>query len=309
MSNETKQDLFNRRETLTEVFESLFSAKSGGAWAFLKIIVGIMSIGWLADSFLPFIHGWALIWWDSPNAKDLNFTDAGYQLSFALAWFLSYLTVLYLTRYSKIRAGRYVAAASIPHRGLLVSLSSYADFSKKLSLADLEKAIDESNLILDDFFNSTNWGQLAFTVAFHSPLLQKCWIFTTPDSAGQFAAAARLVNYISRAFEGREIICTEVKIENENDLSETAGEVSRIYRSLQTIESNLKAADVISNYTGGTAAMSGGMIMATLNENRKIEYLNQKYRGRLLAALLKHNDQSLVLVSSQTNLVIAERLN
>ena len=51
------------------------------------------------------------------------------------------------------------------------------------------------------------------------------------------------------------------------------------------------------------------MIMATLNENRKIEYISQKYLRKLSKNLLPRIEENLAIVSSETNLVIAEKLN
>ena len=85
--------------------------------------------------------------------------------------------------------------------------------------------------------------------------------------------------------------------------------VSEVYRSVGSLESNLQPRDVISNYTGGTSAMSGGIIMATLNENREIEYINQKYFKNLSSSLLRNIETNLAIVSSKTNLVVVEKLN
>ena len=306
MSEERKFDFFSRDESLVDVFESLFAPKGYGIEAVFKVFVGIMSIGWLADSLLPFLHGWALIIFQSPSAEGVNFTDTFYQFVFALLWFVLYIGLVFLLRRRKVKIGKFIAQASFPHRGLIVSLSNYGG---TLSLEDLEKAIDERTLDVEGFYNSANWGQLAFTISHHSYLLSKCWLCTTPKSSAEFPVAAKLINYISQKSGGRQIVCDEIELKDENDISEMARKVSRIYRDLEGIESTLKPADVISNYTGGTAAMSGGMIMATLNKHRKIEYVTQKYFRNLSDELLKNNDKSLAIVSSETNIQVVQKLN
>lgn len=80
MPDDNEQKFFTREETFAEVIESLFSVRHGGFRAVIKVVVGIMSIGWLGDSILPFIYGAALKW--SKNAE-INFTDDIYKLIFA----------------------------------------------------------------------------------------------------------------------------------------------------------------------------------------------------------------------------------
>src|SRR5439155_12930204 len=64
-----------------------------------------------------------------------------------------------------------------------------------------------------------------------------------------------------------------VPIKKPNNIGETAQAVSRIYLELAQTGSRLRPEDVIADFTGGTAAMSGGMILATLDEGRKVEYV------------------------------------
>ena len=301
-----EEKFFTREETFDEVIESLFSVRHGGFGAVLKVVAGIMSIGWLGDSILPFIHGTAPRW---SGSAEVDFTEDIYKFLFALGWFIFYVSILYGRRSKHIKTFEYRVSGSTPQRGLIVSLSPYKDFSQKLSLPKLEIAIDEKRLNLEDFYNSANWGQLAFTVAHHSDLLQRCWICATPESAEQFSIAAKLVNYVSGNFEGRQIVCFREEIKDEIDIGEMARKVSSIYQSLNSIDSGISAENVVSNYTGGTAAMTGGIIMATLSEKRKIEYINQRYLKRLSSTLLRDIENNLAIVSSETNLTAIEKLS
>ncbi len=306
MIEENQKNLISQKETLADVIESLFSVKESGVWTVFKVVLGIASIGWLADSILPFLQGGSVYVWTGNIPDELNLRDSLHKLTFPLVWFVFFVGVLFFFRHNKLKALQYEIQGSFPHRGLIVSLSPLAE---KIKLKELEEQIDNKTLDIEEFYNKSNWGQLAFTIAHHSNLLQRCWICTTSKSTDQFSVAQKLVNFVSQNFDGREVECIEVKIEDENDISLMAAEVSKIYRNLGGIENKLQPIDVVSNYTGGTSAMTGGIIMATLNENREIEYINQKYLRNLSSDLLRNIDQNLAIVTSKTNLVITEKLN
>jgi hypothetical protein len=50
--------------------------------------------------------------------------------------------------------------------------------------------------------------------------------------------------------------------------------ITEIYREA-ALKYNLEPGQIIADFTGGTAAMSGGMILATVEEERQIEYVRQ----------------------------------
>lgn len=155
-------------------------------------------------------------------------------------------------------------------------LSTYNP-KNELTLENLVKKINEKTLTLDEVFAKTNWGHLAFSVAFHAPVLEKCVIVTTADAGKLFAEAELLIKYIVKLQTDRTIECVEEKIggekEDANDIGKAANTVKLIYQNLESENYDLK--DIVANITGGTAAMSGGMILATLDEDRNIEYVRQ----------------------------------
>lgn len=305
--DEDQNTIINQRETLTEVLESLISVKGSGFWTVINAVLGIASIGWLADSILPILQGWSLSWWTGKVPDELSFLESFYKLTIPVGWFLLYVGFLFFIRLHKLKMLQYQTEGSFPRRGLIISLSPLNE--KQIKLSELEKQIDDKTLDLEHFYNNSNWGQLAFTIAHHSQLLQKCWVCSTPKSTTQFAVAKKLINFTANHYQGRAINCIETKIEDENDISLMAREVSWIYRSLGDVVSNLQPRDVVSNYTGGTSAMTGGIIMATLKENREIEYVNQKYSGILSSELLRNIERNLAIVTSKTNLVAVEKIN
>ena len=114
---------------------------------------------------------------------------------------------------------------------------------------------------------------------YHAPALLHCWIIVTENSSGEkkdgskdeYEQAEKLIKFITR--DEHDIVCEMVPIKNPNNIGETAQAVSRIYLELAQTGSRLRPEDVIADFTGGTAAMSGGMILATLDEGRKVEYV------------------------------------
>ncbi len=300
-------DLTSGQETLTDVIESLFAVRGSGFGAVFKVVLGILSLGWIADSIFPFLQAGSYYLWTKSLPSEFNSAEKLYTMTIPVVWFFCYVGVLFAIRQQKINVLNYPIQGSYPRRGLIISLSPFNE--KQTTAAELEKQIDDKTLDIEQLFNHTNWGQLAFTIAHHAPLLQKCWVFSTSKSSEQFPVAEKLINYVSQQFEGRTINCSEIKLEDENNISEMATKVNELYHDLGNTESPLHARDVISNYTGGTSAMTGGMIMATLNENREIEYLNQKYFGKLSKKLLRNIDENLAIVTSKTNTIAAEKLN
>lgn len=301
-----------RRESVAALIDSYFSVRGRSYIAVWSVIFGVLSLSWLADSMLPIIQDAGLWFFTVQNSRSFEskFGEHFIRLAPVLLIFGVVSALLYRNHRKNLKAIEYRRIASEPHRGLILSLSDYHDFGTNLpTSADLEEAIDTERLDIETFFNTSNWGQIAFAVAHHSSLLQKCWICTTPKSSECFRLAEKLVKYVSQSRGGREVVCEQIKISDENDIGQTAVAVSNIFRELKPLTAGLTANDVIANFTGGTAAMSGGIIMATLDAGRKIEYVSQEFRGRLSLALLAENQTSFAIVSPVTNLVMAERLS
>jgi hypothetical protein len=308
----SQEILPTRRETAAALIDSYLSVRGRNYIAIWSVIFGVLSLSWLADSTLPIVQDVFVWFYANQYAQPFTskFGEHFIRLTPVLIIFTGVSAFLYNNHRKNLKAIEYQRIASEPRRGLIISLSDYQDFSKNLpSVADLEKAIDERRLDIENFFNNSNWGQLAFAAAHHSPLLQRCWICTTPKSTEIYQAAEKLVNYVSEKMDGRKIVCKEIFVEDENDISQTAIRVSEVYRNLEQLKTGLMANDVIADFTGGTAAMSGGIILATLDAGRKIEYVSQKYRGKLSLSLLRENQTAFAIISPATNLVMAERLS
>jgi hypothetical protein len=89
-------------------------------------------------------------------------------------------------------------------------------------------------------------------------------------------------------------------------ISRIVRRVSQIYKDAALIY-NLEEAEIIADFTGGTSPMSGGMILATVDEGRKIEYLRQDrplvVNGKARSVGEISQEEILVTISTSHSLV------
>ena len=116
----------------------------------------------------------------------------------------------------------------------------------------------------------SNWAPLWVALEHHLPA--ECWVIATQGdtgSAAQFEKAKTLLAEVSPK--------TRFHLEtvaNPYDLGLVVAAVHRIYDAAAH-RYNLEPKEVIADFTGATAAMSGGVILATLSADRHLEYLRQ----------------------------------
>ena len=122
----------------------------------------------------------------------------------------------------------------------------------------------------------TTWGPLAAAVELHHLRLQHVWLFCTEQVHGDFALVEKWIRFLV----GRPIQITEITVKDRNDVHATRRLADAVYSSLETV--GLKENQVIADITSGTAAMSAGIILATLDEQRHVQYLSQDPRQALL---------------------------
>lgn len=300
-------EYYVRDESYVDLLKSLFSPTGNGLGAVLKVIGAIAVLGWFGDSLLTFIQGLALKILGTEDKTD--YSAAILQLGLVIAFGLLYVALLYFNRKRTQKIGRYLSESSFPHRGLIIGLSTYSSKGDLIPARILDEKLDAGELDIDEFYNLSNFGLLAYMITHHSPLLQKCWICVSEDTKEHFDLAKKLVNYVSKKKGGCEIECEMIEIGDGHEMSVVATKVSSIYEDLSRPGSDLRPSDVISNYSGGTAAISGGIIIATIASDRKIEYLSQKYFRKLDDALLSDNRNTRVIISAETNPEILATLN
>jgi hypothetical protein len=108
-------------------------------------------------------------------------------------------------------------------------------------------------------------------VEHHASILKHCWILCTKGqggSAGQFDTARGILVLCAPNAEFR-----QVTVSDAHDVSCIVPIVEAIYHPGENYD--IDPSRIIADFTGGTAAMSAGMILATLNEDRQVEYLRQ----------------------------------
>jgi hypothetical protein len=224
------------------------------------------------------------------NAPTHHFSEPAMKLLLPALVFLATIAVLALNARRNSKQRSYESIVPDPHKGLIVQLSAYNNHgpgvqSRYESAEQIRQAASTGALDLAEVFKS-NWGQFAFAARYHAPVLRYCWVVCMQGERGSsqsYAAAEGLIKAIVKRASGRDVTCFPVGLADENDIGKTAEAVSHIYRRLRETAPELKTSDLIADFTGGTAAMSGGMILATLQEDREIEYLR---RGVTLAVEL-----------------------
>ena len=182
-----------------------------------------------------------------------------------------------------------------PSRGLILNLSLFNPLKSGLTLADLqeqsarlkpETITDAEHGKLVANLYRTNWGPMAAAILVHDrdsnddwqPRLEACWILrTSAIDASQSACAIDMISLLAR----RPIPVELVPVDDANSVAEVMAAVEHIYSHKAPVRSMLPG-DVTSDMTGGTAAMSAGMILATLDDSRPVQYLRQPVE--LLAA-------------------------
>ena len=205
---------------------------------------------------------------------------------FASIFYVALATVILLTArvFQQWRGRAKIGAAAIPPQmqGLIVNLSRYSPGrpnypqSRYATLLDLH---GEVNAVLQTReplrigalrheILKTNLGPFYVAVEYHCDTLKKCWLTTTPETAAAYEVGAGLVKLIC----GDRAVCEPNALPDANNVSEIGLRVRKLY---ETRLGNLRPQDVIVDITGGTATMSAGLILASLSEDRRVQYLGQ----------------------------------
>jgi hypothetical protein len=134
---------------------------------------------------------------------------------------------------------------------------------------------------------ASNLGPLFAALQHHEPELRHCWLAYTPESEPVLPVAKDLVKLLCP-----EATPHEVKLHDANNVQAIAQRVREVYES-SISNRNLRPDDVIVDITGGNVTMSAGLVLASLDENRKVQYLLQTRR------LAEKNDDKLTSLSTE----------
>jgi hypothetical protein len=219
-----------------------------------------------------------------------------------------------------------------PHRGLILLLGPYGvrynvteDVRTALDIPPdfeaLQDRIAHSSAGADEALRhalfSTKWGPLWAAVEHHAPALEYCWIISSAGgSDAQSETAAKIVEKaVATHPEGGTVTCyTDMVVDDAHDISTIVPVADRIYRDLAV--DALDEREVIADFTGATAGMSAGLVLTTLDERRKIQYLRQDRplivsdengpRAKTIAELQVPGSEALVMVQTRRDFVPAK---
>jgi hypothetical protein len=191
-----------------------------------------------------------------------------------------------------------------PHKGLILMLGPYNPRGSSLrTISDVNTNL--SSPTLRDEVLKSNWATLVVPAQHHAPALLHCWIICTAGESGsssQYDTAVKVVGTLA----GPGIHCHKEEMDDANDISRIVPRISQIYKE-GALKHNLEEGEIIADFTGGTSPMSGGMILATVDENRKIEYLRQDkplvVNGRTRSVAEIAQEEILVTISTSPSLV------
>lgn len=244
----------------------------------LLFLSGLIVLGWLTNTvyglfnllgklFIEWMRGERLV--DNHLA---SFYSALFDVGLAtLFFYIVYRIMKHYARRSLPVAEKIEFETPAPHRGLIFLLSTYKPRDSSFGAFD-RIYVDDENLARPELLKS-NWGTLVIACQHHASILEHCWLICTEGkngSAEQYEAAESVI----KKFAGQNVHCHRVELSNLNDVGEVVGRIENIYQQAPLAQ-DLMPDQMIADFTGGTAAMSGGMILATVLENRKVEYVTQ----------------------------------
>ena len=172
-------------------------------------------------------------------------------------------------------------ATVFSHRGLIASVSLLTPATQRepiaLALVGTGAGAGPNHrLQVLRLLYGTTWGPLAAAVELHHSRLGHVWLLCTEQVHEDFELVTKWIRFLA----GRPVHVSEVVVKDRNDVQATRRLVDAVYASLEIV--GLKENQAIADITSGTAAMSAGIILATLDEQRHVQYLNQDPRQALL---------------------------
>ncbi len=249
---------------------NMFSLERGQPLSSVALFVwSLVTLGWFVNSSTDVVAWLGRYIWKVVTHDGKPLPPFGDQFpQTMIPGILLVLTIagLYINYRRNREPGEVLGIAAEPHRGLIVQLGVYAKRDSKYETPDQVSAgLANRNLEMGELFKS-NLGPFALAARYHAPPLEHCWILTTKQTEEDFPLAETLIKFIA----GDHVKCYCVSVPDPNDIGLTASVVRSIY-----LQDTLPAKDIIADFTGGTAAMSGGMILATLDADQDLEYLRQ----------------------------------
>jgi hypothetical protein len=270
-----------------ELFETLSNfldfKRNKTGFSVILFLFGIVALGWIASAvygIFSLIIKLAVEWWRAEQLLDKRVSlliSSSLDLIVSTAVFYGIYKLMKYHLRPRPLEQTLAFETPAPHRGLIFLLSPYKPNTRgsQGSIFGVYDRIEIKDQNARAELLKSNWGPLVVAVQHHAQdrTLEHCWLICTKGeqgSARQFEKAEEVIKH----FAGKKVECHKREIENLSDISEVAEVVRKIYEQAPLGE-DLIADQIIADFTGGTAAMSGGLIIATLLEDRKVEYFSQ----------------------------------
>ncbi len=197
----------------------------------------------------------------------------------------------------------------VPHQGLILLLSPFFNRRGACAFESAEIALQALSTKPIDIVRGeilkSNWGPPLVAVEHHSPVLKCCWILCTEGRDGS-ACEFETAKKIFQRFTDAKFV--PISVNSAHDISSMVPVVEAIYGPGEN--QNIPPGQIIADFTGATAAMSAGMVLATLDKDRKIEYLRQDrpldIAGNALTKQQILESRALVTVKTSLALVRSE---
>ncbi len=156
------------------------------------------------------------------------------------------------------------------HQGLILPLSTFNGF--RIYASAQEMASDVSNPEFRARAVQTNWGPMIVAIEHHLASLHHCWLLCSAQAAKDYDYAKQIVDSFG-------VACHIVNLDNANNILDVQRAVKRIYEiEIKHPDIGLLPSDMIADITSGLSTITGGIVLATLDEDRAIEYLTQGVR-------------------------------
>lgn len=173
------------------------------------------------------------------------------------------------------------------HRGLILTLGLYTPFPKSaayhLTLAEREEAAIKLDYDSLDFVNS-NFAPLIAAIRGHASRLEYIWLLNTQSANQATPGSNQYLPVLERYLENElkfnikinyQLDCA-IPLEDDDAVTVKArDQVNKIYRFANDLK--LKEEDIIADITGGTTPIKLGIILASLDQRRKVQFMGTHY--------------------------------
>lgn len=254
-------------------------------WALVRFLAAFITLEWVihASTHLATNTG---VWLFGLHGKDRLpagwFSHGLEEVAGPTAAFVVVVVLIFVDKWRNAWRRRHdQARQGLPEkaRGLVSALSTYNPYGSPLATHTALKAAAEAASGLPgigDFraqLLQSNWGPLCVAAQYHRNALEHCWLICTEGergSAGQYDSACAAL----RTLLGKNVAFYKILLDDAGSVERAKHVVETIYQ-VELPAIGLHEEEVVADFTAGTAAMTGGMVLATIAAGRKLEYLRQ----------------------------------